>query len=137
MCEFIGHEVNRCEAYDKLAEAMGTEVSLAEARIAEYKRELDGVKSWLREAREGWAGSDREFTDAYGDLAEMLGVEFTEEIDIELTFRMTARIKMPIGYELDTNDFWVKHSPTIDTQTDDVELLSNEDLYVDEVDVNS
>jgi hypothetical protein len=167
MCEYIGHETNPCgclelqKAKAEFAKAMGSLI-VAEAvakdeaekrdkaladwaradaqhaqRLANAKSKIDEAKDWLLEARAGWSGSDNEFAEYYGELAEILGVEFTEEIDVELTFKMTARIKLPIGYDLDTSDFWVKNSATIDTQTDEVELLSSEDLYVDDVEVNS
>ena len=130
---------------------LGNELDLArgtadgfEQRLQATERQLRAaqdticeVKDWLKEARAGWAGSDSEFYEYYGELAEMLGVEFTEELDIEITFKMTARIKLPIGYDLSANDFWVKNQPDIDTQTSEVELLSNEEIYIDDLDINS
>lgn len=159
MCEFIGMETNRCQRLDcaitKLV--MDAETKLEQvkqdwakadqehyarinakvAEISQLKAELAEVKDWLKEARAGWSGSDSEFTEAYGELAEMLDVEFTEEKDIEITFKMTARVKVPVGYDLVNYDFDIKRQPVIDGATDEIELLSNEEIYIDDLDINS
>ena len=129
-------ERERDAANDAYAAAKTT-IGLRDERIAELLAKIGEVKDWLRDARAGWAGSDGEFDEYYSELAEMLDVEFTEEKDIEITFRMTARVKMPIGYDLVANDFWVKNQPDIDTQTSEVELLSNQEIYIDDLDINS
>lgn len=118
MCEYVGHETNPCvrvvELEDQLVKCQQIKednLGIAERwqnRHDDLKAQLEQVKSWLREVREGWSGSDSEFTEYYGELAEMLDVEFTEEVEVEVTFSQTVTVKKPIGTELTAQDFWMQ-----------------------------
>jgi hypothetical protein len=99
-------------------------------RADALKVELEQVKSWLREVREGWSGSDGEFTEYYGDLAEMLDVEFTEDVDVELTLSVNIRVRRPIGVTLDdANDFWFSGSVDVDSN---YEVIECSDIVVED-----
>ena len=105
-------------------------------RINRFKNEVEQVKAWLKEAREGWAGSDNEFTEAYGELCEMLDVELTEEIEVSITLTQTIKVRKPIGQDIDESDFYSRSYAEIRSNSDEVEVLDHiDDASVDEVDV--
>jgi hypothetical protein len=105
------------------------------AEIRDKQDALDKAAGWLRETREGWSGSDAEFDEYYEGLAELLGVEFTQEVSVQLSFLATVTLKVPVGYELDTSDFWIKRQPVIDTQLDEVEMLDSVEIYLEDVSI--
>ncbi len=136
MCEFIGTETNRCEALEQVkADAEQDRVNLTRT-IGMLRGELDEVKGWLKEAREGWSGSDDEFTEAYGELCEMLGVELTEEVEVNVTLTQTIKVKKPIGADIDESDFYTRSYVHILSNSDEVEVIDHlDDASIDEVEV--
>jgi hypothetical protein len=118
MCEYVGHETNPCvrvvELEDQLVKCQQIKednLGIAERwqnRHDDLKAQLEQVKDWLRETRAGWSGSDSEFTEYYGDLAEIVGVEFFEEVEVEITISQTITVKKPIGTDLQVQDFWLQ-----------------------------
>lgn len=126
MCEFIGTETNRCEALEQVKIERDNLV----ATITTLRRDIDEAKDWLKEARKGWSGSDAEFSEAYGELCEMLGLELTEDVDVELTLSVNIRVRRPIGVTLDdANDFWFTGRADFDSN---YEVLETADIVVDE-----
>jgi hypothetical protein len=132
MCEFIGTETNRCEALEQVKIERDNLVTT----ITTLRRDIDEAKGWLKEAREGWAGSDAEFTEAYGELCEMLGVELTETVEVSVTLTQTIKVKKPIGQDIDESDFYTRSYVHILSNSDEVEVEDHtDDASIDEVEV--
>lgn len=132
MCEYIGYETNPCGCAE-LVKVKGERETLANS-VTRLRGELDEVKSWLKETRAGWAGSDNEFTEAYGELCEMLGVELTEEVEVSVSMTQVIKIRRPIGVELDHNDLYARSYTELYSNSDDIEVIDHiSDVIIDEV----
>lgn len=121
-------------------------------RIKGEKQALQNQLDWLGGGLKSWSDRFKKIGDelqsfanmgdvklgtALGDfLTNEFDLSFYEEHAIELTIRITAKVEMPLGYQLDTTDFWFDYGK-LQTSTDDVSLLSVEDPHISDIDINS
>ena len=103
VCEFC--LVAQVKALGDADVANSNRISNLLAEIRDKQDTLDKAAGWLRETREGWSASDYEFAEYYGELGEILDVEFTEEVNITITIEVSATITKPIGADVHYHDF--------------------------------
>jgi hypothetical protein len=72
------------------------------------KGTLEQIADMLIEWRKDWSDDVADFDTYYGEIAELLEVEFIEEVEVEVTFSQTVTVKKPIGTELTAQDFWLQ-----------------------------
>ena len=105
--------------------------------MSDRGNELDAVRDWLRDSRAGWSGSDNEFTEYYGELCEMLEVELTEVVEVEIELRQTLKVSKPIGADIDESDFYTRSYVEIYTNSDEVEVVEHiDDASISDVSIN-
>lgn len=72
-------------------------------------RNVEALEDWLKEAL---TNSQIDF-DTATEIAEIFGFSLTEEIEMELTFKVSATFTVPIGFDHDklAEDFGITENP--------------------------
>ncbi len=78
--------------------------------LALMSRNVEALEDWLKEALT--ISGEIEF-DTAQEIAEIFGISLTEEVEMELTFKVQATFNVPIGFDHDklAEDFGITENP--------------------------
>ncbi len=78
--------------------------------LAMMSRNVESLEDWLKEALT--ISGEIEF-DTAQEIAEIFGISLTEEVEMELTFKVQATFNVPIGFDHDSlaGDFGITENP--------------------------
>jgi hypothetical protein len=73
-------------------------------------RNVEALEDWLKEALTISGQID---FDTATEIAEIFGFTLTEEVEMELTFKVSATFTVPVGFDHDSlaNDFGITENP--------------------------
>ena len=78
--------------------------------LALMSRNVEALEDWLKEALT--ISGEIEF-DTAQEIAEIFNISLTEEVEMELTFKVQATFNVPIGFDHDSlaGDFGITENP--------------------------
>lgn len=112
-----GKGVNECECAQcheaRTLFPLFSQLLAANAQIEQWqniaKLHSDTVQKayeWLENEVSKGEMSGEEYAEAYKELAEIVGFEMVEEVQVVVTWSQTITIKKPLGEDVSEQDFW-------------------------------
>jgi hypothetical protein len=89
---------------------------------------------WLETEVSKGEMSGEEYAEAYKELAEIVGFEMVEEVEVTITMSQVVTVKKPLGEDLTEQDFWTTRGEILDCN---YSIENEQDIEIEDISVNT